>query len=73
MRARLSRWSSPAAAELYGYRSDSTLRTAVHEGKLHTKRLGSRAIVTTEAGVDEYHFAQDGRGCPRGMPRPERP
>lgn len=63
----------PAAAELYGYRSDSTLRTAAREGKLRTKRLGPRAIVTTEAWVDEYHFSQDGRGRPRGLPQPERP
>jgi len=27
----------PAAADLYGYRSDSTLRTAAREGKLRTK------------------------------------
>jgi len=59
----------PQAAERYGYRSDSTLRTAAREGKLRTKRLGPRAIVTTEAWVDEYHFAQDGRGRPRGMPQ----
>jgi len=57
----------PAAAALYGYRSDSTLRTAAREGKLRTKRLGPRAIVTTEAWVDDYHFSQDGRGRPRGM------
>jgi hypothetical protein len=59
----------PAAAALYGYRSDSTLRTAAREGKLRTKRLGPRAIVTTEAWVDDYHFSQDGRGRPRGMPQ----
>ena len=59
----------PAAAELYGYRSDSTLRTAARAGKLRTKRLGPRAIVTTEAWVDAYHLAQDGRGRPRGMPQ----
>jgi len=63
----------PAAADLYGYRSDSTLRTAAREGKLRTKRLGPRAIVTTEAWVDDYHFSQDGRGRPRGRPQPERP
>lgn len=62
----------PAAADLYGYRSDSTLRAAAREGKLRTKRLGPRAIVTTEAWVDEYHFAQDGRGRPRGLPQSER-
>ena len=63
----------PAAAALYGYRSDSTVRTAAREGKLRTKRLGPRAIVTTVAWVDDYHFSQDGRGRPRGMPQLERP
>lgn len=41
----------PEAAARYGYRSDSTLRTAARTGKLRTKRLGPRAIVTTEAWV----------------------
>jgi len=62
------------AAHYLGYRSPSTLRTAVREGRLQVIRHGARTILTTVDWVYAYEDAIAGKGGrPRGCVAPPRP
>lgn len=55
------------AAHDFGYKSTSTLRKAVQDGKLRHIKAGPRAILTTWDRVIDWHAEQDGRGRLRGQ------
>jgi len=58
------------AAALAGYRSASTLRRAVREGRLETSRLSRFLQWTTAGALRDYLAGQgDRRGFARGRPR----
>lgn len=59
------------AAALLGYRSTSTLRSAIIARTLPAERMGARLLVTTETAVREWErsHAASGRGG-RGKTRP---
>lgn len=61
------------AADAFGYRSPSTLRTAAQIGALRHSRLGPRAVLTTSDWVWDWILTQDGRGQQRGQPRSPMP
>ncbi len=57
------------AATMAGYKDDTTLHMAARDGKLKTKRFGTRARVTTRAWLEDYLSVVKQRGMPRGQPR----
>jgi len=57
------------AARAFGYRSDTTLRKGVREGKLTVVRFGPRATLTTLDWVQAYISSLSFRGRARGTRR----
>ncbi len=58
------------AATLAGYRSASTLRRAVREGRLQIERMSAHVMWTTAGALRDYLAGQgDRRGFARGRPR----
>jgi len=56
------------AAWLAGYRSSSTLKTAVSKGRLHVERHGPRLILTTAGALRDFLATLSSpRGTARGQ------
>jgi len=60
------------AAQLAGYRSATTLRTAAQNGRLQVSRHGPRVVLTTAGDLLAYLDSLGPRGAERGEARPPR-